>query len=96
MSINKVRNLLYTISRFLGDVNAIQKGKIGERIVRRASGRLTGNFMNKIIRSLFKKWLYFFDLAYSNQQRFQNVLLLFLITILKYFLCVNFWLFSLS
>ncbi|MDF1610544.1 MAG: hypothetical protein AB1695_13430 [Stygiobacter sp.] len=54
MSINKIRNMLYTISRFLGDVNAIQKGKIGERITRRATGRLTSNLMNKIFRLIFK------------------------------------------
>ncbi len=57
MSINKIRNMLYTISRFLGDVNAIQKGKIGERITRRATGRLTSNLMNKIFRLIFKaRW----------------------------------------
>lgn len=54
MTINKIRNLLYTISRILGDVNAVQKGKIGERIARRTAGRLTGGFLNKIFRSLFK------------------------------------------
>lgn len=37
MSINKVRNLLYFLARLLGDVNAIEKGKIGTR-----TGRLLG------------------------------------------------------
>jgi len=54
MSINGIRSLLYKISRFLGDVNAIQKGKIAERIARRATGRLTGNWLNRIFRNIFK------------------------------------------
>ncbi len=54
MTINKVRNLLYLIARLLGDVNAIQKGKIGQRIARRATGRFTGIILNKIFRKVFK------------------------------------------
>lgn len=54
MSINQIRNMLYKVSRILGDINAVQKGKIGQRIARRATGRLTNNLINKIFRSIFK------------------------------------------
>lgn len=54
MSINKIRSLLYFISRILGDVNAVQKGKIGERLVRRASGKLTGKLLGTFTRKIFK------------------------------------------
>ncbi len=55
MSINKVRNVLYTVARVLGDINAVQKGKIGQRIARRAAGKATGGILNKLFGTLFKK-----------------------------------------
>ena len=36
MKLNPIRNILYLIARLLGDANAIQKGKVGRRIARRA------------------------------------------------------------
>lgn len=50
MSINKVRKGLYKTARILGDVNAVKKGKVGKRLVRRAAGKQTG----KALRRLFK------------------------------------------
>ncbi|ETB71281.1 hypothetical protein MOB49_11615 [Bacillus haynesii] len=50
MSINKTRGFLYGLSRLLGDVNAVKKGTVGKRIVRRAAGKQTG----KALRKLFK------------------------------------------
>jgi len=44
------RSLLYFLARILGDVSAVQKGKVGKRIVRRAAGKATG----KGFRKLFK------------------------------------------
>ena len=58
MTINSIRNILYSIARLLGDVNAIQKGKIGQRIVRRTTGRMTGKMLQKIFNSILKKWSY--------------------------------------
>lgn len=49
MTIQKTRGFLYSLARFLGDVNAIEKGRIGKRIVRRVIGRLIGR---KIMRKL--------------------------------------------
>lgn len=48
--INKVRRGLYKTSRILGDVNAVKKGKIGERIVRRAAGRQAGKALGKLFK----------------------------------------------
>lgn len=50
MSINKVRNILYWIARLLGDVNAVQKGKVGERIGRRLAGKVSGRILGKLFK----------------------------------------------
>jgi len=42
MSINRTRGFLYWLARLLGDVNAVQKGKVGKRVARRAAGKATG------------------------------------------------------
>lgn len=47
------RAFLYALARFLGDVNAIQKERVGRRIGRRVAGRLTG----RMFRRLFGAWL---------------------------------------
>lgn len=48
MSINKVRSLLYKTARILGDINAIRRGKILQRIKRRIAGKITGRMLRKI------------------------------------------------
>jgi hypothetical protein len=45
-----LRSYLYKLARFLGDRNAVQKGRVGRRIGRRYAGRATG----KVLRRLFK------------------------------------------
>ncbi|MFA8438809.1 hypothetical protein [Pueribacillus sp. YX66] len=50
MSIQKTRGFLYTLSKILGDVNAIKKGTVGKRVARRVTGKTTG----KALRRLFK------------------------------------------
>ncbi|EKF33775.1 hypothetical protein BA1_18287 [Bacillus xiamenensis] len=45
MNINKLRSFLYKTSKYLGDVNAVQKGTIGKRIMRRAAGKAYGKIM---------------------------------------------------
>jgi hypothetical protein len=50
MSINKLRSLLYGSAKFLGDVNAVKKGKVGKRIARRAAGKMTGKFLGKLFK----------------------------------------------
>ena len=50
MSITSTRSLLYQLARILGDVNAVQKGKVGRRIARRYAGRLTGRALGRLFR----------------------------------------------
>lgn len=50
MNVNKTRGLLYQMARFLGDVNAVQKGTVHKRIVRRGAGKQT----SKSLWRLFK------------------------------------------
>lgn len=54
MTINKIRSILYTSAKMLGDVNSINKGKIGQRIFTRIAGRITGRFLRKVIKIIFK------------------------------------------
>lgn len=50
MSLNKSRSFLYTLAKFLGDLNAIRRGKIGKRIARRMAGKATGKGLGKLFR----------------------------------------------
>lgn len=49
-TINKARGFLYRLARMPGDVNAVQKGKIGRRILRRSAGKLTGRGLGKLFK----------------------------------------------
>lgn len=44
------RSFLYWLARVLGDINAARKGRIGQRMARRAAGKMTG----RLFRKLFK------------------------------------------
>ena len=44
-SINATRSISYTIAKLLGDLNAIQKGRVGRRVGRRVAGKVTGRFL---------------------------------------------------
>lgn len=50
MSVNKVRGFLYWLAKALGDAQAVRRGKVGRRVVRRAAGKATG----RLLRKLFK------------------------------------------
>lgn len=50
MSIGKSRGLLYKLARILGDVSAVQKGRVGRRVGRRISGKATGRGLGKLFR----------------------------------------------
>ncbi|GAB4150161.1 MAG: hypothetical protein Fur0015_14290 [Ignavibacteriales bacterium] len=54
MTINSIRNVLYKVAKILGDINAINKGKITERVVRRAAGRTSGRLLQRLFRNIFK------------------------------------------
>lgn len=52
MSISKVRTILYGTAKLLGDISAILKGKVLQRIGRRIAGKITGRM---IFSRLFRK-----------------------------------------
>ena len=45
MTINSIRNFLYWISKTLGNINAVSKGKVGKRVARRTTGKATGKVL---------------------------------------------------
>lgn len=40
-----MRGALYALARLLGDLNAIRRGTVGTRILRRILGRIVGRWM---------------------------------------------------
>lgn len=46
--ISTIRSILYGSGKVLGDVNAVQKGKVGKRIVRRVIGKFFGSIFKLI------------------------------------------------
>ena len=53
ISISKIRTALYKSAKLLGDVNAVKRNKVGERIVSRVSGKVSAR-MNRAIVNIFK------------------------------------------
>ncbi len=45
-----MRNILYFIAKILGDFSAIQKGRVGKRIARRAAGKITGRGLGRLFK----------------------------------------------
>ncbi len=45
-----MRNLLYLLARLLGDLSAVKKGKVAQRIERRIAGKVTGRLLGKWFR----------------------------------------------
>ncbi|MFB5664016.1 hypothetical protein [Alteribacillus sp. HJP-4] len=50
MIINKTRGFLYQLGGILEDVNAVQKGKFGQRVASRATGIATWKSFIKIFK----------------------------------------------
>lgn len=48
MTLSAVARLLGRLSRFLRDLNAIQRGKVGPRLYNRAVGRGANSVMRKV------------------------------------------------
>lgn len=44
------RGFLYALARFLGDVNAVKKGRVGRRVARRIAGKATGRGLGRLFR----------------------------------------------
>ncbi len=49
-SISQARGLLYGLARLLGDVNAVRKGTVGKRLVRRTAGKTTGRLLGRLFK----------------------------------------------
>ena len=45
-----IRSLLYWLAWLLGDVNAVRRGRIGQRIARRVAGKAASRAMRKTLR----------------------------------------------
>ncbi len=50
MSLSSFRSLLYRLARLLGDVNAVEKGKVPQRVERRVVGKVFGRILGKLFR----------------------------------------------
>ena len=50
MSISKIRGFLYWLAKLLGDINAVRRGRIGQRIGRRLAGKLTGRLLGRLFK----------------------------------------------
>jgi len=53
VTINKFRSILYTVAKYLGDVQALtspRKGSIIRRIQRRLLGRIAGKLIGKVVK----------------------------------------------
>jgi hypothetical protein len=49
MTIAKTRSLLYTAAKAAGDYQAVKNGRIGQRLVRRAAGKLTARLLGRLL-----------------------------------------------
>ena len=45
-----MRSMLYKIARIMGDVNAVKRGRVGQRVARRYAGRATGRGLGRFFR----------------------------------------------
>jgi hypothetical protein len=50
MSVNKTRGFLYRLARWLGDFNAVKKGRVGRRVGRRIAGKATGRGLRRLFK----------------------------------------------
>jgi len=48
MSISSIRSVLYKTGRILGDINAVKRGKILQRVGRRVIGKGVGRVISRI------------------------------------------------
>ncbi len=46
--ISKIRKVLYTTAKVLGDVDAVKSGKVGRRVKNRIKGKLLGRLFGKL------------------------------------------------
>lgn len=44
------RSFLYRLARLLGDMSAVRRGRVGQRVTRRIVGRATGRLLGRLFR----------------------------------------------
>jgi hypothetical protein len=49
-TIAQLRTALYGFAKVLGDVRAVQTGRVNRRVGRRLAGKVTGKFLGKLFR----------------------------------------------
>jgi hypothetical protein len=49
-TLTATRSLLYRLARLLGDISAVQRGRVGQRIARRIVGRAAGRLIGRLFR----------------------------------------------
>ena len=57
ITIGKTRSALYKTAKLLGDVNAVKRGSVSQRVTNRVVGKVSGNISGKVTRGflgLFK------------------------------------------
>lgn len=50
VKIEKVRGALYKTAKVLGDVQAVKKKKVAQRVIRRAAGKAIGSIFKKLFK----------------------------------------------
>ena len=50
MTHSSFRSLLYKLARLLGDVQAVRRGRIGQRVQNRVTGRIVGKLLRRLWR----------------------------------------------
>lgn len=45
-----IRSVLYTVAKMLGDINAVSKGRVGQRAGRRVAGRAVGRGLGRLFK----------------------------------------------
>jgi hypothetical protein len=50
MTIGSLRNVLYAVARFLGDLNAVLRGRVLARLGRRLVGRFVAKWLGRLFR----------------------------------------------
>ena len=53
LTIGKTRSALYKTAKFLGDVNSVKRGTVGQRVTNRTVGKVSGKISGKITKGIF-------------------------------------------
>ena len=54
ITISQVRSTLYQAAKILGDINAVKRGTVDQRVSNRVVGRLSSRLSGKLSRAILK------------------------------------------